>query len=639
MGNGFPGPIFAGTKMNIARRTIQFVAAQLLLCSALLAQMGASLVPPADADCHAVRSGSWQDAATWDGAIPQAGERIYIPAGITVTNHATTADVEWIHVAGTLRCCDHCDTTINVHTLYVPMGGAVRLHSTGKCVVEWLPGPFLPGDTTKLSRGQICHGEFMASGVEKTAWGEVLNEQLLVGATSLKVASAKGWQSGDRLIICGTDSLVGEQQVRYQSEYVTIESVLQASDGAAVTFSPPLQYRHFRWRADLPFHVGNLTRNVVFRSRDTSTYDNRGHLMFMSSMCDMRYVTVEGCGRTDGSQPVTDPRMDVYGELIPGSDANVRARYAVHWHRIGQLSKPAVCVGCVVDGSPKWGFLIHNSVAHVKDCVAVNCYGSGFATEEGQERGSIDHCLSAMNHGMGDVVHSTDDDHGRKTIGDWGIDGSGFWLEGGGVSLTNSVACDNSGRGIGLRCRSLNGWPNFGAGNPVEEWLRYPITVDGTLLPLAYSGAESVPSSAVPIQVCRGNVCYGNKVGLQAWSGPVLDDSGNQIWPLSVRGSITDLTLWGRGSKLHLEYMRQVNVTGLKIVGDLGFRPRWNSICKISEAVLLRGPEVTVRDWSIEGFEGVAAKFNIEGENDPGGIAAKNIVIEGATVNPDGSVP
>lgn len=612
----------------------------LAFCGTASAQMGANLCPPSSATCIATQSGSWQAAATWDGRIPQAGDRVYIPAGIIVTNHATTADVLWIHAAGTLTCCDHCDTQINVHTLFVPMGGALRLHSTGKCVVEFTPGPFLPGDTTQLSRGLICHGEFMASGVEKTSWCEV-EGNADVGATSLRLKNVpSSWRAGDRLVITGTDSLLGEDRRNhvYQSEFVAVESVLAASDGATVQFSPPLKYRHYRWRPDLPFHVGNLTRNIVFRSRDTSTIANRGHLMFMSSMVRMANVAVEGCGRSDGLRPITDPRFDAYGELIPGSDANVRARYAVHWHRVGQLTPPAICTGCVVDGSPKWGFLVHASNVHLRDCIATRCFGSGFATEEGQERGSMDRCLSVMNRGMGDTIHSTDDDHGRKEIGDWGIAGDGFWNHSGLMAITNCVACDNSGRGFGQFIRTLNGYPNYGAGNPVAEWLRFPIEHDGTLLSLDYDGRSKTPASTVPVAVFKGNTAYGNKLGYQGWSGPTHNDSSQQIWPLSVRGSIADLTLWGRGGKLHLEYMRQVNVDGLTIVGDNAFRPAFNSISRLSEAVLLRSPEVTVQNWSIENVGAHMAKFRVVGVNDPGGIAGKNISIQGATVNPDGSV-
>ena len=591
--------------------------------------MGASLVPPSSATDTAKKSGSWQDASTWtDGTVPTIADRVLIPAGLTVTNHAT-AEALWIHVAGKLTCCDHCDTQLNVHTIYVPMGGSYRQHSTAKSVVEFIDGPFLPGDTTQLSRGLICHGEFMASGVAKTAWGPVLDSELGVGVNTLHVEST-GWNVGDKLVICGTDSKVGEAWQTYQSEFVTVSGV----SGNTVTFTPSLAYRHFRWRADLPFHVGNLTRNIVFRSRDTSTIANRGHLMFMSSMVNMANVAVEGCGRSDGSRPITDPRLDAYGELIPGSDANVRARYSVHWHRVGQLTPPAICTGCVVDGSPKWGFLVHASNVHLRDCIATRCYGSGFATEEGQERGSMDRCLSVLNRGLGDVVRGGDDDHSRPTIGDFGIAGDGFWNHSGLMAITNCVAVDNSGRGFGQFIRTLNGYPIY----HVPDYLKFPIEHDGTLLSIDYDGRSKTPASTVPVAVFENNTAYGNKLGFQGWSGPTHDASSNRIWPTSVRGSIRNLTLWGRGGKLHLEYNRQLNVDGVTIVGDNGFRPAFNSISRLSEAVLLRSPEVTVQNWSIEHVSDHMAKFRVVGVNDPGGIAGKNISIQGATVNADGSV-
>lgn len=573
----------------------------LAMCGTSLAQMGANLCPPSSATDTAKQTGSWQDASTWtDGTVPTIADRVYIPPGIAVTNHAT-AESLWIHAAGKLTFCDHCDVRLNVHTIYIPMGGSFSGHATGNVVTEWMDGPFLPGDTTQLSRGLICHGECMLSAVEKTAWGVVLSD-LPVGATSLKVSEAKGWKVGDKLIVTGTDSILGHdvRGHKYQSEFVTVTNLLAASDGTTVAFSPPLQYRHFRWRADLPFHVGNLSRNIVFRSRDTSTIANRGHLMFMSSMVKLANVAVEGCGRTDGSRPVTDPRMDAYGELIPGSDANVRARYAVHWHRVGQLTPPAICTGCVVDGSPKWGFLVHASNVHLRDCIATRCYGSGFATEEGQERGSMDRCLSVLNRGYGDVEVSTDADHGRADVGDWGIAGDGFWNHSGLMAITNCVACDNSGRGFGQFIRTLNGYPNYG---DVAAWLRFPIEHDGTLLSIDYDGRSKTPASTVPVAVFDGNTAYGNKLGFQGWGGPTHDDSGNLIWPASTRNRITNLKLWGRGNGLHLEYMRQVSVDGLTIMGDsnLNSDRQWFG-SNYLQPVMLRSPHVSVRNLRIDGF-------------------------------------
>jgi hypothetical protein len=399
-----------------------------------------------------------------------------------------------------------------------------------------------------------------------------------------------------------------------------------------VTFTTPTLYRHFPWSSDLQVHVANLTRNVIIRSRRPSVIASRGHLMFMSSMNDIRYTLEEGLGRTDKSKPVTDPRKDASGKLIAGTDANPRGRYADHNHKCGPLAQPARRMWVVVRGSPGWGMVNHASHCQWDNCIALECFGSGFVTEEGQERGHMRRCLAAMNRGLGDTISSTDEDHGRQLLGDWGTDGAGFWLQGGLVEVADCVSFDNSGRGFGLFDKTLNGYPNYGTGNPIPDYLRYKIVHDATLLPPEYRetpNADSypaTPSSTVPQRVFSRNTAYGNKVGLQGWSGPTHNAASKQIWPLSVRGNITDLTLWGRGGKLHLEYMRQVNVTGLRVVGDLGFRSSTNSICKISEAVLLRSPEVTISKWNIQNMP--CRNFTIEGAKDPGGIAAKNIKIE-----------
>jgi len=579
-----------------------------LFCSSLTAaMMGENLCPPSSATHIAISSGSWQEKTTWSrGVIPSSNARVLIPAGITVTNHATTADVLWIHVAGTLKVCDHCDTQINVHTVYVPMGGSMQLGMptmpcTGKTVLEFNFGAFLGGDTDKLSLGLICHGEFMACGKEKTAWG-VLSAEVPKGATSLTLRDLPyQWNVGDQILLAGTDSIADGKPVQYQSEYLTIKAI----DGRTVTFTTPTLYRHFPWRADLQVHVANLTRNVIIRSRRPSVIASRGHLMFMSSMNDIRYASLEGLGRTDKSKPVTDPRKDNSGKLIAGTDANPRGRYADHNHKCGPMTQPARRMWVVVRGSPGWGMVNHASHCQWDNCIAVECFGAGFVTEEGQERGHMRRCLAAMNRGLGDTIVSTDGDHGRESIGDWGTDGAGFWLQGGLVEVSDCVSFDNSGRGFAIFNRALNGYPRWNYQLP--DYLKYEIAHERIAVPfidlylplMDAVGFTRVPSSVVPLRTFDRNTAYGNKVGVQAWGGPT-HSSSKLIWPLSVRGSITNLTLWGRGCALQLEYMRQMNVDGLTIVGCSGLRGKEGE--NPHTPVALRGHHVTVRNISIEGF-------------------------------------
>lgn len=589
--------------------------------------------------------GSWQDASTWSPAeVPPTGSRVCIPCNHFVTNHGVTADLQWLRVDGVLKVCDHCDTQINVHTLRIPMHGVVMLGEPdmpieATAVLEFVPGTavgipggFLPDDFEQFSLGLLCDGMFTACGTDKTAWLEV-EQAAEKNATSVTpVDLSYNWMPGDDILIAGTDSLdgaYGEDRVahKYQSEILKIASV----NLRTINLMSALKYRHFPWRSDLRYHVANLSRNVVIRSRDDSFIGNRGHMMFMSPMNDIRYALVKGLGRTDKSEPITDPRRGV-----GGSDANPRGRYADHNHKNGPLTDPSIRRWVVYRDSPGWLLVNHASHCQWDNCIAMEAFGAAFVTEEGQERGHMRRCLAALNRGMGEFKDAqgrelgTDHDHGIQSIGDWGKDGSGFWNHSGLVEISDCVSVDNSGRGFGEFKRTFNSYPTYGSPpNPdaTVAWIKSPVLHDVTLLGPEYAdlpqhfASPHAPASTVPQRVFARNTAYGVKVGVQGWNGPTIDADGKQIWPLSVRGSITDLTLWGRGSKLHLEYTRQMNVTGLKVVGDLGFRPQWNSLSRISEAVLLRNPEITITDWSIENMP--CAPFTIEQPS-----PSKNIVIE-----------
>lgn len=582
--------------MTITRRSFLTVVCALALCGAASAQMGANLCPPSSATDTAKQTGLWQDASTWtDGTVPVAGERVLIPAGMTVTNNGTTVDVLWIHVAGVLTCCDHCDTQLNVHTLYVPMGGAVRLGmpgmpATGKVVVELIPGPFLDGDWQKLSLGVICHGEFTAAGLDKLGWCEVAAD-VAAGAATLTVTEFPvRWAVGDRLLIAGTDSWVGETKATYQSEFRTIAAI----NGRTVTLDAPLAYRHFRWKPDLPFHVANLTRNVVIRSRDAT---QRGHLMFMSASNDISFTEIVGLGRTDKKQPVTDPRIDAVSQmLVAGSDANPRGRYADHVHKAGPIGGISRRQGNVVDGSPGWGMVNHASNCQWDNCITIRCVGFGAGTEEGQERGYIRRHLSAMNINTLPVGANS----GRTAIGDWGVNGEGIWLQGGLVEVDGVVCFDNSGGGVHLFNIPLNHYPNYtGAG--IVPWIQFPIVHDRILLePDIYPQTEALRSSArVPARRIGRVTAYNNGVGVRSWHGPVHDV------PTQVRCQFSDLTLWGRGARLNLEYSSNTDVRNVRVVGDSGFRGP-NVTTNDQYPLNVRFPNVTISGLNIEDYKNKA---------------------------------
>lgn len=612
---------------------VRVLLSVLLLCGTAHAQFGVELVPPAEATHHTVKSGDWTDPTTWDCGVPGNGAKVLIDRPVKL--HVATADLNWLHITdtGRLSVCDHCDTKINVRTAYVSMMGGLEIGTpaspvTATSTLEVLPGSFGANDFRQGGGGLICHGEFYACGTEITPWctARVTAE---VGATTILLDQVPyGWKAGQTILIAGTDGMLGEDRSlthRYQSEYKTIVSVA----GRTVTFSPPLTYRRFQWRADLPYHVANLTRNVTIKSRSTATIGDRGHLMFHTSKNYMQSVQLLDLGRTVKANPVTDPRIDPSTQdWVVGSNANPRGRYADHNHKCGPLASPSRRIWCVYRGSPGWGLVNHSSNCIWEECIALDCHGAGFVTEEGQERGHMHRCLAAMNRGLGDTVSSTDEDHGIQSIGDWGKDGAGFWFESGLVDVTECVSFDNSGRGFACRNRTFNNYGNYTQGE--ANWIKYPVIHPASLLTPEYltvpnGDSPNAISHTVPQRLFDRNVAYNTRLAFQGWSGATHNDSSQKVWPDGVRGSLANFTAWGRGAYFHSEYFGRYNLTGLTIVGDRGWRPGDTFLSNQAESVVLRSPEVTIKGWSIEGTQSL---FTIEGANDPGGIPAKNIVID-----------
>lgn len=578
--------------------------------------MGENLCPVESATHVAIVSGSWQDASTWaNGTVPTDGARVRIPCNCWVTNHATTAKLQWIHVEGVLDVCDHCTTLFRTHTIYIPMLGRMMVGTSSMPIapdvtagIEFLSGPevglagdYLPGDWQILSCGLVCHGEFKACGAARTPWVEA-DATLAANTTQISVLRDVDWKVGDEVLVAGTDAvalpdLSDVTTHRYQSQLAKIASVINSK---TFTIDTQLKYPRKPWGTGLKYHVANLTRNVVFRSSDPANVKHRGHMMFMSSMNDIRYAKQLNLGRTDKSRPVTDPRLDaISGVVIAGSQDNPRARYPDHNHRNGALSAASYRYATVIDGSPGWGGVNHASNMNWVYGICLRCYGSGFTTEEGQERGKFDWCLAALCRGDGDKPGiSGDDDHGRQGIGDWGTDGSGFWLQGGMVAVTNCVSFDHSGRSYALFNQPLNSYPRYGGDPAIVPWIQFSITIDPSLVGSEYDKTKPIPSSSVLQQVFSNNVGYNTK-GLQAWSAQFARADG---LPPGARANITNYTGYGRGSTLNLEYSPQVVVTGLRLEGDSLFRDQHVAGTNPGVPILLRSPTVSVTDYTINGI-------------------------------------
>ncbi|HXG13499.1 MAG TPA: right-handed parallel beta-helix repeat-containing protein, partial [Gemmataceae bacterium] len=275
------------------------------------------------------------------------------------------------------------------------------------------------------------------------------------GDTTLRLARpVQGWQAGDRLVLPGTRGLAGE------TEILTLAAV--SADGLTLTLATPLQYSHPGARGDrknnpvlerlaarhpsdwlatpvvpgdtrtnvldfLP-HVGNLTRNVIFRSQNPS--GTRGHIMVThTGEGDFRWAEFRDLGRTTFREPADPTGM-----------MGRQGRYAVHFHHVmDQMDCPEPCNR--LEGSSLWSELPNHEIAWpvtvhdtrgvlIRENVAYNWMGAAFVTEDdGAQRNIIERNFSVRVGGSG----------GRT---DWGNAANGFFFWGNDNIIRDNVAAD-----------------------------------------------------------------------------------------------------------------------------------------------------------------------------------------------------
>ncbi len=458
------------------------------------------LVPYSAVTHQAVASGNWSDPATWhEGQLPAADARVLIPHGMTVTvDGAIGETLVTVRVDGTLRFDPERLTQLRVDTLIVSHAGTLEMGTQAEPVAAAAEsriiiadrGPIdAQWDPMALSRGVIVHGRIEMRGAETTSFA-TLARAPTAGDTELILDEVpRGWTAGDALVLAGTDR--GGQQ----DERLTILDV----DGHRVTVAP-LEFDHLPPAPDLKVHVANLTRNVSIESENPDL-DRRGHVMFMHTRdVEIRYAGFYEVGRTNKRDEVNDVEVDDEGNRMPGTGLNPRGRYAVHFHRNGVQpdNHPSIVHGSAVVGSPGWGYVNHSSFVHFTDNVAYDVDGAAFVTEAGDEIGSFVGNLAIRSTGSGEDVTS------RNDMQDFGHQGDGFWLQGGGVEVVGNVASGHQGNAFIAFTRGL-----------VQDGLGQTVFLAENLSdPSLADGQETIDVGHVPLKSFRDNIAYASRVGV-----------------------------------------------------------------------------------------------------------------------------
>ncbi|MEM7113463.1 MAG: G8 domain-containing protein [Chloroflexota bacterium] len=531
-----------------------------------------TLVDPAAATHTAVSSGNWTNPTIWQtGSPPTANANVYIPAGLTITvDGQLTPQLKTIGIDGTLRFDPSVNTRLQVDTIVAGPTGHVEIGTVASPIatnvtakVEFTDaGPIdETWDSSKLSRGLIICGSTEMVGTDKTDW-TTLATAPLAGATQLELTAVPaGWQVNDEIVVAATQGVTADDK-----------GIIQAINGTTITLRDPLQFDHTPLRADLEIHVANLTRNIQLKSQGIDP-KRRGHVMLMHTLnVDIRNVGFYGLGRTDKTIPVDDwsfPDFDE-GPHQYGPGNNPRGRYAIHFHQggIDPNATPASVQGSVVAGSPGWGFVNHSGYVDFSNNVSYDVVGAAFSTEAGDELGSFTNNIALRTVNPNDPLHGDEaqqDPDIREAEQDFGWQGDGFVIWGGGLTVEDNVVSGASGHAYLV-------WPE-GLMQPNVGFTTFPAAniSDPTLRSLL-GGLTEINTTWVPLGRFDNNLGYNATVGLTTLylHTPWFDDfvpEVSQAYLDQLNSTLENTTLWGVEKGLDLNYNDHTTFRNTRLIG------------------------------------------------------------------------
>jgi hypothetical protein len=518
------------------------------------------LVPHAQITHQAARDGRWSDTTTWkDGKLPTANANVLVPRGTTViVDREFSVPLRTVRVDGKLDFAPDRDTCLLVDTMVVSPAGHLVMGTAETPIVRDNCARLIfadrgPIDTrwdpNLLSRGLITHGSASLVGADVTPFVALASAPRKGDTKIALMRPPVNWRKGDRLVLTGT-TLASGKGGPTQDEELTILDVA----GAEVTVRP-LEFNHTVPAPGLSAYVGNFSRNVRLESQNQNSAElgRHGHVMFMHSPRVRIYnAGFYHLGRTDKRIPVNDPRLDEKKRLIAGSGTNPRGRYPVHFHRTGSDARtPAILVkGNVVVNSPGWGYVNHSSHVDMEDNVAYNVHGAGFVTEAGDEIGSFRRNLAVRSAGSG---HDT---VARNDIQDFGHEGSGFWLQGGGVAVEDNIAAGHRDAAFFFFTSGLIevglGRVGFLASNLPES-----LRVNNVQSPKEKLPPGRMTLNFLPLASCKGNMAFASGIGiLVRFHSPPM-----------TRSLIDNCTIWRTRTGVRMLYSDNIHLRNLRLIG------------------------------------------------------------------------
>lgn len=566
------GPTTRATNLALVVIGLAALRAVLLLAQAPLTDMDrAKAIASAtysDHVCKIVKSGNTSDPGIWESEPWKDGDFLEIPEGIEVQQDTDSPKL-WIISCkgkivarppplGTLRLS--YDTLVLWSTGGLYCGESREARARGDWKHTWLNrGPINTAwDVTAMSRGLInMGGEIRIYGryVTPRQW-TTGNRAGDTKITFKDGATVEGWRVDDTIGLPRQDWLGNDDDV------VTIKSI--ADDRKSIVVNQPLKMAHGNvdasggWR---PMFAVNLTRRGINFESESLDPLERGHMMHMMpeqpgkmrALVDMVGYSVFNGGRSRKDIDITDP--DGKG----GGLANPRGRYPDHDHNCG-LDMMSFREEVLIYGSLGPGLVNHSSYMMAMNTITAYCFGVGHWGEVGNELGSFcnwtafrsTHAWAAKPKYDNSVGQGPDQDL-KAANADWGRNGDGVHVQGGGIKVCHGIATGQTHAAI-----TVLGIP-FRANTVFQtKYLPAPWT----------SKLTSIKCRFIPFDI-TGNYGFGNYMGIDLWRM----NQGDLNHPEFVgRGRVSDNRMESiLGSFLHyMSYCDQSGNANIAIAANAG---------------------------------------------------------------------
>ncbi|XP_060573258.1 fibrocystin-L-like isoform X2 [Ruditapes philippinarum] len=355
----------------------------------------------------------WSSLYTWGGSsLPQAGEFIIIPAGMTLLLDTDTPVLSFLLIQGGKLIFDEKDVELKSKIIMITDGGLLQVGTESEPFqhkgIITLYGHHrdkeLPIYGTKVLA--VRNGTLDLHGIEIPLTWTRLESTATSGSSTLELQNPVEWNVGDEIVIASTSHKHSQSEnekkkitnISLDKRTLTLDSALEATHwGTQETFDGTT----VEFRAE----VGLLTHNVVVRGNTDAQWEQEIKACeagfdtgeFVTQTCFLgRFGDEIGSSQFGGMILVHAPVYNTheaqakisYTEVTFAGQAFRLGRYPVHFHLNGDMSTSYVR-GCGIHHTFNRAVNIHGTHnTLIEKTVIYNIMGGAFFLEDGIETGN-----------------------------------------------------------------------------------------------------------------------------------------------------------------------------------------------------------------------------------------------------------